>query len=100
MLIEIIRQSLYTRDIQPTSNPLQICGHLRSRYACTGCLLICRHLLNNDYKTPPTDRSLWEGFCNNISKRKLIYFLLANALIPPATKSIEEIITPDTSTIA
>ena len=30
MLIEIIRQSLYTRDIQPTSKPLQICGHLRS----------------------------------------------------------------------
>ena len=50
-------------------------------------------------KTPPTDRSLWEGFCNNISKRKLIYFLLANALIPPATKSIEAMITPDTSTI-
>ena len=40
MLIEIIRQSLYTRDIQPTSNPLQICGHLRSCYACSGCLLI------------------------------------------------------------
>lgn len=39
MLIEIIRQSLYTRDIQPTSKPLQICGHLRSCYACTGCLL-------------------------------------------------------------
>lgn len=56
--------------------------------------------MNNDYKTPPTDRSLWEGFCNNISKRKLIYFLLANALIPPATKSIEAMITPDTSTIA
>ena len=40
MLIEILRQSLYTRDIQPTSNPLQICGHLRSCYACSGCLLI------------------------------------------------------------
>ena len=51
-------------------------------------------------KTPPTDFNLWEGFCNNISKRKLIYFLLANALIPPATKSIEAIIMPDTSTIA
>ena len=40
MLIEIIRQSLYTRDIQPTSKPLQICGHLRSCYAGSGCLLI------------------------------------------------------------
>ena len=28
-------------------------------------------------KTPPTDRSLWEGFCNNISKRKLIYFFIS-----------------------
>lgn len=37
MLIEIIRQSLYTRDIQPTSKPLQICGHLRSCYVSTGC---------------------------------------------------------------
>ena len=40
MLIEIIRQSLYTRDIQPTSKPQQICGHLRSCYACSGRLLI------------------------------------------------------------
>ena len=38
-------------------------------------------------------------YLNNISKKKLIYFLLANALIPPAIKSIEAIITPDTSTI-
>ena len=50
-------------------------------------------------KTPPIDFNLWEGGCNNMLKKNLIYFLLANALIPPATKSIEEIITPDTSTI-
>ena len=69
-MIEIVRQSLYTRDIQPTSKPLpqtSICGR---------------------------------GFVIIFQKRKLIYFLLANALIPPATKSIEAIITPDTSTIA
>lgn len=36
MLIEIVRQSLYTRDIQPTSKPQQICGHLRSGYDCSG----------------------------------------------------------------
>ena len=34
--IEIIRQLLYTRDIQPTSKPQQICGHLRSCYDRTG----------------------------------------------------------------
>lgn len=46
MLIEIIRLSLYTRDIQPTSKPLQICGHLRSRYESTGHLLRIEHLIN------------------------------------------------------
>lgn len=40
MLIEIIRQSLYTRDIQPTSKPLQICEHLRNGYDRSGRLLI------------------------------------------------------------
>ena len=39
IITEIIRQSLYTRDIQTTSKLRQICGHLRSYYARSGCML-------------------------------------------------------------
>lgn len=37
--IEIVRQLLYTRDIQTTSKPRKICGHLRSGYAGRGGLI-------------------------------------------------------------
>lgn len=38
--VEIVRQSLYTRDIQTTSKPQQICGHLRSGDEGSGCCVI------------------------------------------------------------
>ena len=36
MLIEIIRQSLYTRDIQPTSKPLQSADTLEAAMLAQG----------------------------------------------------------------
>ena len=66
MLIEIVRQSLYTRDIQPTSKLRQICEHLRRCYVSTGCVLISKHSLVNFWKKTFDNRL---GFRYNIKKR-------------------------------
>lgn len=44
MLFEIVRQSIYTHDIQTASKPQQLCTYHRSGYDCAGyCIIaICK----------------------------------------------------------